>query len=400
MPIKDSTNPHVRKYKVNPNFFKKWNSRMAYILGFAFADGNVYHTTFSWKLANNKSNKELLMKINRAMDSTYPIEKQTDGFRLRINHVLLVKDLIGLGVIPNKSKKGDFPKIPTLFFRRFVRGFLDGDGWITTNKKKKEISVGFSNGNYKFLKGLVSQLEKNLSLAKHKIRKKTKFTKNKKIAITYEIEYYSNNAYRIIKYLYDNLIENDLFLQRKYRKQIEARQIYEDLIRGTKLWRKIEDRYKLSMKKLLFNLYRKRGLKGIQIAKKLRVHSSSIYRWLAKTKIKFSVPKEKRIVVTKCLLCKKEIVRYRGRQVKYCSLSCRLKARYKGKFVKCVWCERKIYRPKWWFKVNNIPFCSRKCIGKWQGVRLQNNLLRRSKITGRFLFSKSLNYQWTALIKK
>ena len=29
------------KHKVNENFFKKWSSNMAYILGYIYADGNL-----------------------------------------------------------------------------------------------------------------------------------------------------------------------------------------------------------------------------------------------------------------------------------------------------------------------------------------------------------------------
>ena len=364
---------------------------MAYILGFTFADGNVYQNTLSWKLANNKANKDLLRKINKTIGSTYPIEKQNDSFRLRINHPLLVKDLINLGVIPNKSKRANFPKIPPLLLRDFIRGFLDGDGWIIANRKKMEISIGFSDGGKEFLKGLVNCFNEKFFLSTSNLRRKLKLAKNKKISSSYAIEYYSGNAYKIIRYLYDGLKKNDLFLATKYQKQLRAREIYEDLSRGTKLRREIEDRYKLPMKELLLDLYKKQNLNGVQIAEKLKVHSSSIYRWLAKTEIRSPVSKQKRIVITKCLICEKEIIRYRGRQAKYCSFKCRLKARQTGKFVKCVWCGKKIYRSKWWFKANTTPFCSRKCRGRWQGLRLGNNLLIRSKSTGRFLNAKPFN---------
>lgn len=377
-----------RKYKINAGFFRNWSSQMAYILGFTFADGNVYHHTLSWGLANNRENEELLMKINRAMRATYPIEKQKARLRLRINHHFLVKSLISLGVIPNKTKKCKFPKVPTMFLRDFLRGFLDGDGWVTAKKKKMEISVGFSNGSYKFLQGLGECFKNQLSVSGFNLRKRIKLTKNKKLSKTYMIEYYSNNAYKIIKYLYDDLKENDLFLLRKYQKQLKAREIYEELKRGSKLWRRIEKRSKIPMEELLNKLYFGESWDGVKMAKNLRVHPSSIYRWLAKTGMRSPVPKQKTIVTTKCLVCNKKIIRYKGQYVKYCSSKCRLKSKQTGKFVKCIWCGREIYRPNWWFKINNQPFCSRKCIGEWQKMRLYKNLLSRCKVTGQFLTSK------------
>lgn len=378
-----------RKYKVNSEFFRNWNSQMAYILGFTFADGNIYSQTISWKLSNTKANKRLLVKINQTLNSDYPIEEQKDYLRLRINHHLMVKDLNSLGVNPNKSKTAKFPKIPSSCLPHFVRGFLDGDGWITTKKEKMEISVGFSNGSYEFLKELGECFKNQLSVSTFNLRERIRQTKNKKLSKTYMIEYYSDNAYKIIRYLYDNLKEEDLFLSRKYQKQLKAREIYEELKRGSKLWRQTEKKHKTPMKELLHKLYFEDHLDGLKTAEKLNVHFSSIYRWLAKTGIKFPVPKQRRIVTTKCLVCNKKITRYKGRYVKYCSPICRFKARHTGKFVRCIWCGEKVYRPKWWFNINNKVFCSRKCIGKWQRIRLAKNLFQRSKITGQFLPSKS-----------
>jgi endogenous inhibitor of DNA gyrase (YacG/DUF329 family) len=366
---------------------------MAYILGFTFADGNVYQNTVSWALAKNRENKKLLKKINKSMKSSYLIKEQKDRFQLRINHSLLVKDLISLGVIPNKTKKCIFPEIPNPFLRDFIRGFLDGDGWITAKKKKMEISVGFSKGSYKFIKGLAHKLNKNLSLPSYNLKKKNKLIKNKKISTTYEIEYYSNNAYKIIRYLYDGLKRRDLFLMRKYQKQLKARKIYEDLMRGTKLWRKIEDKHNRPMKEILFHLYKEKGLDGLQMAKKLGVHSSSIYRWLEKTKIKIPNKKIRHIIVAKCPICAKEIKYYQGQFKKYCSSQCRFKARQTGKTMRCVVCGEKLYRPKWWFKVNTIPLCSRVCFGKWQILRLKKNLVRRNQRTGRFLSSVPFKFK-------
>lgn len=386
MPLKGSINPHLWKYKINIDFFKRQSSQMAYILGFLLADGRLEPTGISF-VVGKKKDKPLLEKINQAMESNYPIEERKDGsFRLRIFNPIIIQDLRRLGCNFGKMKNSTIPNISSQFFRDFVRGYLDGDGWITGDRKDMEISIGFSSGNQNFLQNLIKKLNRKLNLSRNNLRKKEKLTKNNKISIYYQVEYYSNNAYKIIRYLYDNLRKNDLFLLRKYQKQLKAREIYEDLTRGTKLWRRVEDKYKLPMEKLLFKLYKEKGLNGLQIAQKLDVHSSSIYRWLSKTGIRFSVPKQRTIIIKKCLLCNKEIIRYKGRNIKYCSPQCRLKARQTGKFVKCIWCGKKIYRPGWWFKINKRPFCSRECRWEWQRMRINKNLIICSKENARFLF--------------
>lgn len=373
------------RYKVNQSFFKRWNSQMAYILGFTFADGNIHYCSLSWNLKNDIA---LLKKINKAMESNYPIKKRKRSIRLRISNPIILQDIQVLGVRPNKTKICRFPYIPEKFLRDFTRGFLDGDGWITAKKRKMEISVGFSNGSYEFLKGLGEYFKKQLSISTFNLRKRIKLTKNKKPSKTYMIEYYSDNAYKIIRYLYDGLKRRDLFLMRKYQKQLKARKIYEDLMKGPKLWRQIEKRSKMPMKELLNKLYFGEHLDGIRVAKSLKVHSSSIYRWLSKTGLKLSVPKRRRIVTIRCLVCNKKITRFKGQEAKYCSFKCRIKAKQTGRFVKCILCGKEIYRPNWWFKINNKPFCSRKCIGEWQRMRAYKNLLSRCKVTGQFLSPK------------
>ena len=164
---KTPVNPNRFKYKVNQCFFKYWNSQMAYVLGFTFADGNIHHVALAWDL---KSDVELLRKINRAMGSNYPIKKRKNSFRLRISNPFILQDVQKLGVIPDKTKTCLFPNVPGEFFRDFIRGFLDGDGWIYTREGRREISVGFSNGSHKFLKGLSRSLNKHLILTTNNLR--------------------------------------------------------------------------------------------------------------------------------------------------------------------------------------------------------------------------------------
>lgn len=235
MPLKGSINPHLWKYKINVNFFKKPNSQMAYILGFLMADGSFGPTAVSF-VVGKKRDKLLLEKINRVMESDYPLKRRKDGsFRLRIFNPIIIRDLKKLNIKFGKVKNNTLPNIPSCFLRDFIRGYLDGDGWITSDRKNMEISVGFSSGNRKFLMSLIKKLNQKLNLKTNNLRKREKITKNNKISTCYQLEYYSTNAYKIIKYLYDDLGKDDLFLPRKYQKQLKAREIYENLIKGTKL---------------------------------------------------------------------------------------------------------------------------------------------------------------------
>ncbi|MBI5065913.1 hypothetical protein HZA97_06760 [Candidatus Woesearchaeota archaeon] len=259
---------------------------MAYILGFTCADGNVYGPTLSWDLTNkHSSNLKLLKSFNQVMSSNYPIKKRENSYRLRISNKKILTDIKKLGVIPNKKKILKFPPVQTIFLRDFIRGFLDGDGWIIaqTKRRSKEISVGFVNGSLHFMKELKIKLNENVKISHFNLRKRIKITKRGIRAICYQLDFYSNNAMNVIKFLYDDLKKNDLLLERKYQKQLKARKYHEETILKRKVPKKVrnvEKKFNTSMKILLeTRLYSKRILPQ-KIAKEFNVSISTIYRWL------------------------------------------------------------------------------------------------------------------------
>lgn len=365
-------------YNVDVNFFKIWNSKMAYVLGLTFSDGNIYKTTLSWQL--QMRDKELLFRTRNAMKSNYPIEFsiKKNAVRLRISNPLLIESLKQFGLIPNKSK---FPSVPSRFLRDFIRGFLDGDGWIISGKRKNEICVGFASHDRKFLEELVRHLNGHVPLTSNNLRAKEKVTKKGKISVLHQIEWYGTNAFNIIKFLYNDLKNDDLYLERKYKLQLEARKFYAESKKGRR-WKEVERKYNMPMEKLLSRLFIDKKLNGVQIAEILGISSAATYRWLEKTKLR--IPAKKKPIFMKCLICGKEFKRRNSKQ-KYCSLSCAGKGLRTGKIVNCSTCSKGIYRPKWWFGVNNIPFCSRKCQAGWHSQRMRAGVIPRCPETGRFL---------------
>lgn len=269
-------------YRVNIGFFKKWSPQMAYILGFTFADGNIYKTTLSWDL---KEDRELLVRINKAMGSNYPISKRKASFRLRISNPVVIDDLRRLGIFPNKSNNMNFPIVPQECFSHFARGFFDGDGWIYIRKSRNEISAGFSSGSKNFLDELAKNLSSCLKLSGGNVRIKSKITKRGIRAISFQIDYFWENAYRVLLYLFSGLTKRDLYLERKYKKFKEAVSLYEWVKSGGRKWRKLEKDFKQPMKEILSRFWQA-GYNGPQIAVKFGVHFSSIYRWLIKTGVR------------------------------------------------------------------------------------------------------------------
>jgi len=287
----------VRLNNLNYSYFETWTPNMAYILGFTCADGCVYERTLSWELSNKFSSDKLLLEsFSKELGSSYLVEEKYRSFRLRINSKLLVDSLRIFGIVPNKTKILTFPNIPNQFLRHFIRGFLDGDGWISMRNERKsnEINIGFSNGSKLFMLSLVEKLKKETSAVNFNLRKRKKLTKSGAVSICYQIDFYSNDAYSILRYLYDNLSETDLFLIRKYEKQKLARNYFNDsqkIINFGKKWFKIEKEKNIDLNLELLRMFNNESLLPREIALKMSVSLSTIYRWFEKKSIR--IPSEK-----------------------------------------------------------------------------------------------------------
>jgi endogenous inhibitor of DNA gyrase (YacG/DUF329 family) len=366
-------------YLVNENFFRSWNDKMAYVLGFTFADGSLYATTISWEI--QKRDREILEKINKAMNSNYPIKpsKKKRYVRLRISNSSIINDLRKFGLSLKKNKR-KFPDVPDAYLRDFIRGVLDGDGWISIRKGGREVCIGLS-GNYGFLKKLSEKLRGKLNLSTNNLRRRRRITKKGKLTISCSIEWYGRNASKVIRFLYDNLSKTSLFLNRKFIKQQKARKIFEKIKRMTR--EDVEERFGVPIKMLLKQLLYERKAKIAQIAKELGVRSSTIYEWVKKSGLKLP-KKRKKYSIVECPICGRRFKKYNTSK-KYCSLACAISSRLTGKTVNCIVCNKQIYRPAWWFKRNKYPICSRECQGKWKKILLEKGVLKRSKDTGRFL---------------
>lgn len=144
-----------RKYFFNEDYFKNVDSEeKAYWLGFIAADGCILENG-TLKIGLARKDSLHLEKFNKSIESNRPIlfEKGTyiykdgktrDNPLVRYHGTELAKDLEKYNVVPRKS----FSFEPTLelidlnLHRHYIRGYFDGDGWISIGKNTKE--VGFA----------------------------------------------------------------------------------------------------------------------------------------------------------------------------------------------------------------------------------------------------------------
>lgn len=146
------------KYEFNIEYFKNIDCEdKAYWLGFIYADGYVSihnngrsHTFgIELKASDDEHLKKFIHAINGNFKITY--RKRTCDFKkyksnvhicsVRIYSITFVKNLIEKGVFLNKTKILEFPKfLPKELMRHFIRGYIDGDGYISFDKR--------THGNY------------------------------------------------------------------------------------------------------------------------------------------------------------------------------------------------------------------------------------------------------------
>lgn len=220
-----------RKYYVDLSIFNNINEIGAYYLGLFYADGSVsnginHSQSFSITLKN--SDEHILislindLKSNHILyDGKYTINNKTyKNKRLSISNYKLIKILKNLGMDPCNKYKKCIPKLNNKLYSHFVRGFLDGDGYITKHyhksrdRKRKygSIVVGFAFTYKSYGIEFVKLINKFTKI-------NSKLYKMKSI---WAVKYSHKKAKTILQWIYNNPIRK---LDRKYRRWIELKNI-------------------------------------------------------------------------------------------------------------------------------------------------------------------------------
>ena len=204
----------ARKHKFNERYFENIDSEeKAYWLGFIAADGCVYKNKQSYRLQINLKGSDIdhLKKFQKAICSDYKITEkkvgkaQSNTCQLKINSTKMCNDLIKNNIIERKSIIFEPPILNKNLMSHFIRGYFDGDGWITSYKRKD--SNGYRNevgiiGGKKALNYFINFLPKGFS-------KYEKYKNDKIIQI-------SGSSIKTISETYNYLYKNaTIFLDRK-----------------------------------------------------------------------------------------------------------------------------------------------------------------------------------------
>ena len=213
------------RYTIDKKFFKFIDTEeKAYWLGFLYADGCVRKFKGKSQLCVGLNERDLnhLEKLKKSLKSNAPISKRRrdNVVILTINCTELAEDLILLGCIPRKTySELSIPlNIPQDLKRHFIRGFVDGDGWIIDGEYNGFDKVGI---------GIVSHKKNILLDFRKEFEKLDLRSKDKKIIYcdssdVYTMTYASKtDSHKILNYLYNN---STIYLDRKYEKAQKSMQ--------------------------------------------------------------------------------------------------------------------------------------------------------------------------------
>ena len=223
-----------RQYYCDFNYFANIdNHDKAYIIGLLASDGCLFKRSEHqglWQITLQEGDRLILEKISLKIQSDKPIlvgnrniknKNHKNTCTLSINSDKMYNNLCDVGLFDSKTyyiKSIDL-KIPNKYWKDYFRGYFDGDGSINIHKPKSNINitptcyniniVGFIDN----LQGMQELLSKNLIQSKIIIYKR-------KCIKEFGSLMFSNtlNKYLFLKWIYSDIADSSLFLNRKYFK--------------------------------------------------------------------------------------------------------------------------------------------------------------------------------------
>lgn len=221
---RDKRGGYNRK-KINEDFFKEWSPKMAYALGFIYADGAVEDCRKSSRtcyLCLSNNDLGILEDIMGVMSTKQTITIRgprmmniddrkywcKTNYYVRIGNKVIYDDLFKLGLCPRKSLVIELPEIPELYFQYFLRGYFDGDGCIYIEKIKWRLKIIFTSGCRRFLEELGISIGRLISSQRMPI-----YTNRR----SFQLSYGGNCAKKVAALIYQDVVSAP-FLKYKFDK--------------------------------------------------------------------------------------------------------------------------------------------------------------------------------------
>ena len=224
--INKSCNQYSKSNGVSDKLFEKIeDSDSAYWLGFLYADGSIRQNRNEISLDLKKSDYNSIKDFHDFCGNKNSIrehkiirgEKVFLSYVSSFSNAKVKENLEKLGCVPKKSLVLKFPneqQVPTQFIYDFVRGYIDGDGYVEFNQEKRKYRIAIC-GTEDFLKGLILRLNlfDGCQISKDSNSKIFLLTIQRKQVV-----------FDLLKQLYEN---SKYHLDRKYEIFLKAQRAYE-----------------------------------------------------------------------------------------------------------------------------------------------------------------------------
>lgn len=206
------THNSVYKHTFNRNALHTIQTEQdAYLLGFITADGYLCETHNSVRIRLSERDVDILIKINEYMQSDVPITKNPHSItgnylcQLDFNDKGFLSNLKQYGLHQAKSLKEIFYQdIPEYLMRHYIRGLIDGDGYISKNT----CHVGICGSQ-----DIVQNVAKHLQQVAGVPPEKQRNARQEKDTSLYRFELCGENARAAMRWLYAG---SNIHLDRKY----------------------------------------------------------------------------------------------------------------------------------------------------------------------------------------
>lgn len=210
------------RYQVNEKLFTTWSHKMAYVLGYLYADGSMEDASYlrGKYLRVSSTDRDTILAIKKYLDSKHTIvetspKKGKNQYLLRIGNASLYNSLLEIGLHPNKSLTIKMPPVPDEFFPDFVRGYFDGDGCVSLYRTKgvanqeiiNKLSVIFTSGSFDFLKQLCNTLNTRLRLRQQKVYRSDR---------SFQLRYATQDSVKLFEFLFLKHDQGQYYLERKF----------------------------------------------------------------------------------------------------------------------------------------------------------------------------------------
>jgi len=193
----------TRKYTCEHHYFDYIQSeKQAYWLGFLGADGYVHYGNQTVRLSLNVKDYDHLVAFNADLGSDNPIRTVTyqsqTSCRCQICSVPMVTALKMYGIVPGKTANLPWPTLPDKLIPHYVRGYFDGDGCFSIDKRYAAKHIQFIvTSNLTFLEHLQAYLNDHLPRLKGCLRK------THRSDIAYMLRYWGNRQVtEIARFMY------------------------------------------------------------------------------------------------------------------------------------------------------------------------------------------------------